>query len=243
MFGQSYMSEWIVQGWEFSSFQRMSSFSLKSFEIKIIRFAPICPQILCLLNWGFLFFNGFLFFFYWNPVPTPDTINPDRTPSKLFVLRFQYLSYPEYVAKLDSCSRIVTTAPSPPQPIPISASRGYHHHHYHWTFALCILAATEGKSAVMCMCVHVCVSVSECAIVCVRIFWVTIEPKNIFTKISLRFLSTWLSLTNEIKQRIRRTNQLFTIYSQSVLRSEVQVTREYFALDLCSCWRSSALFA
>ena len=53
------------------------------------------------------------------------------------------------------------------------------------------------------------------------LFWgFTVDLKYTYTKNSLRLLFIWLSLTNEIKPRVRRTNQLLTIWNPQTVVTE-----------------------
>ena len=69
-----------------------------------------------------------------------------------------------------------------------------------------------------CLRVHVCVHV--CVPVCVYVFLArlfTIDLKYTCTKISLKLLATWLSLTNGINPRVSWTIHLFTIWNPQLL--------------------------
>ena len=113
-----------------------------------------------------------------------------------------------------------SSPPHPTHPAPISAQYkrgGFHHHQHHWTLALWILAVTVtermqqyGHEVLFCVCmnVHVCIRMRVCTSVCVCLYN---QPKVYIHQTFLKVLSTWLSLTNEIKPLVRRTNQLFMI--------------------------------
>ena len=70
------------------------------------------------------------------------------------------------------------------------------------------------------LCVYGCVRLCVCASVCVYVFLgglFTIDPKYI----SLRLLSTWLSLTSDINPCIRWTNKVFRIWNPQPVVSEL----------------------